>query len=259
MTSKAPGHWLLVIDQDRCTGCWTCSVACKQLHNEPNGVWWSRILTTAPDRAPDMPPNTVVAPHIDEPEGHYPDLRMTYLPMQCQHCEDPPCLKVCPVQAIFKRSDGFVLTDYDRCTGCGTCIEACPYGARVSNWGKPEYPASAPSGTVSSYRTEGRLVYTEDRPPGVAEACILCVERVDHGLEPCCVEICPVGARTFGDYDDPASAVRRLVDEGGAKPILSELGTGPRLYYRPPRKHDIATPAQRHVEWEEQGRPVTSP
>lgn len=261
MSPEAEKHWVMVVDQDRCVGCWTCSVACKQLHNQPDGVWWNRILTTAPDQPPDAPfkANTPVRRHIDEPEGQYPDLRMSYLPVQCEHCEDPPCLKTCPVQATFRRGDGIVLVDYERCIGCGTCLVDCPYGARVSNWGKAEYPPSSPSGTSTSYRVDGRLVYTQERPAGVAEACTLCVDRVDKGLQPCCVEICPVGARAFGDYNDPASAVRRIVDQGGASPIMAGLGTRPRIYYRAPRKHDIATPADRHRQWEEQGRPVTSP
>lgn len=254
-------HWVLVVDQDRCTGCWTCAVACKQLHNEPNGVWWLRVLTTAPDRVPDAPDGqgTTGGLDMDQPEGEYPDLRMTYLPMQCQHCEDPPCLKTCPVEAVFRRDDGIVLVDYERCIGCGTCIVECPYGARVSNWGRPEYPPGSPSGTSTAYRTDGRLVYTLERPPGVAESCILCVDRLPKDLQPCCVEICPVGARAFGDLNDPAGEVRRLINEGGAAPVMAELGTKPRIYYRPPRKRDISTPADRHVQWEEQGRPVTTP
>lgn len=261
MSSAPEKHWVMVIDQDRCIGCWTCSVACKQLHNQPDGVWWNRILTTAPDQAPDAPlaTGTSAAHNIDEPQGEYPELRMTYLPMQCQHCEDPPCLKTCPVHATFRRGDGIVLIDYERCIGCGTCLVDCPYGARVSNWGKAEYPPSSPSGTSTDYRVDGRLVYTQERPPGVAEACILCLNRIDINLQPCCVEICPVGARTFGDLNDPASGVRRLVDQGGASPIMADLGTKPRLHYRPPRKHDISTPADRHIEWEDQGRPVTTP
>lgn len=261
MSTTKPGkRWVMVIDQDRCVGCWTCAVSCKQLYNQPNGVWWNRILTNAPNQEPDRPPTGgSVAQHIDQPQGQYPDLRMTYMPLACQQCEDPPCLKSCPVQATFRRDDGVVLVDFNRCIGCRTCVAVCPYGTRVTNWGRPEYPPSAPTGLGSDYDTEGRVVYTQERPPGVAEACTFCVARIDVDLPPCCVEICPTGARAFGDINDPASEVRRLLDKGGAMPIMVQQGTRPRVYYRPARKRDIGTPEERQaVKHANNGRSASS-
>lgn len=262
-TNPPEKHWVMVIDQDRCVGCWSCCVSCKQLHNQPDGVWWNRILTTAPNDQVDRPPSggSAYAGNIDEPQGVYPDLRMAYRPMACQQCEDAPCVKACPVQATFRRSDGVVLIDFDRCIGCHTCVAVCPYGTRVTAWGEANYPAPGSSGTSTPYRTDGgRLVYTQSRPPGVAEGCTFCVERIDVNLPPCCVEICPAGARSFGDLNDPASEVRRMVDKGGAVPIMSDLGTRPHVYYRPARKRDISTPEERQaVKHANMGRSATSP
>lgn len=242
---KTDQHWVMVIDQDRCVGCWTCAVACKGDHNGPDGVWWIRVLTTAPNQAPTH--GEGVAAHIDEPQGTYPELQMAYRPMHCLHCEDAPCVSGCPVGATFRREDGVVLVDYDRCIGCRVCVAECPVGSMVFTWGDGRYPTGAPSGWPFDYATDGRTVYTPERASGLAEKCTLCVERIDQDLPPCCVEICPVGARTFGDANDPNSEVRRMIDKGGAIPALTETGVRPRVYYRPARKRDIATPSERLV------------
>jgi molybdopterin-containing oxidoreductase family iron-sulfur binding subunit len=115
-------QWGMVIDQDRCIGCWTCAVGCKEINNEPLGFWWNRILTTAPnDLSGADNSDAVTAPasdNIDVPSGTYPQLELAYLPVACQHCDDAPCLKVCPVGATFQRDDGSILIDFDRCIGC---------------------------------------------------------------------------------------------------------------------------------------------
>jgi len=182
MAEKRPAHTphhVMVIDTNRCVGCWTCAVGCKEINNEPLGFWWNRILTTAPNES-----TTAAAPaseNIDVPRGVFPDLELAYLPVACQHCNDAPCVKVCPVQATFRRDDGTVLVDYERCIGCRYCMAACPYGVRVFNWGDAEY---APGGTVGygkNYRYDDRLVFTPERPKGVVEKCTFCVERIDVG------------------------------------------------------------------------------
>jgi dimethyl sulfoxide reductase iron-sulfur subunit len=229
-------RWGMVIDQNRCTGCWTCAVGCKEINNEPLGYWWNRILTTAPGEASGETSPALTDPaseSIDVPHGTFPELSMAYLPVACQHCEDAPCVKVCPVEATFRGKDGVVLVDYERCIGCRYCMAACPYGIRVFNWGDAKHEPDFTVGYGKDYRENGRLVLTPDRPRGVVEKCMGCVERTAVGEQPFCVEVCPVGARVFGDLDDPESEVSLLVNEGGASPLLPDLGTNPRVSYVP--------------------------
>jgi len=223
----------MVIDTNRCVGCWTCAVACKEINNEPLGVWWNRVLTAAPNQA-----TTQEAPasqNIDVPHGVFPDVSMAYLPMACQHCEDAPCVKVCPVQATYRRDDGTVLVDYDRCIGCRYCMAACPYGVRVFNWGDNQYAAGGDVGYGADYHDDGRLVFTPERPKGVVEKCTFCVELIDDGEDPFCVQCCPTGARVFGDLNDPTSEAAQMVQEG-AQQLHPELGTNPNVYYIPRKR-----------------------
>ncbi|QGA84395.1 sulfate reduction electron transfer complex DsrMKJOP subunit DsrO [Halomicrobium sp. LC1Hm] len=202
----------LVIDQERCIGCQTCAVTCKQENNVPMGQFWNRVLTVGGD-------------HIDTPEGSYPedgesgDLDMQYQPTACQHCENAPCVKVCPVNATYKREDGIVEIDYDKCIGCRYCMAACPYNARVFNWDEPQHRPEEGTGDV------------EERPQGVVEKCTFCSHRVEEGLDPACAVNCPADARIFGDLDDETSTVSKYVNEYNTEQLLDEKGTDPNTYY----------------------------
>jgi len=210
--SAAP-HWAMVVDRERCIGCWSCAVICKSENDLPLGTWWNRILTEGDE--------------IDQPEeARGGALEMHWLPLACQHCENAPCVKVCPVGATYHRDDGLVMQDYDRCIGCRYCMIACPYGVRVFNWGAPVRPTPYDTGMVAP------------RPIGTVEKCTMCVHRLVEDQVPSCVWSCPTGARVFGDLDDPDSRVNRLIREREGFELLEEAGTKPSVHYLPPRRRN---------------------
>ncbi len=190
----------MVIDLRTCMGCNACVAACTEENQTP---YWDDVFRT----------------HVEDiPFGAYPDVGRVLLPRLCMHCEDAPCVRVCPTGASYKTEDGFVLVDYDKCMGCGYCIVACPFGAR--------------------YRYERDMVHeaqeryggdVQHRVPHV-DKCTFCVHRVREGREPACVETCPAHARIFGDLDDPNSEVHHLVTSGQAQPIGS-MGPRPKVFY----------------------------
>jgi len=198
----------MTIDLKRCIGCHTCAVGCKLENNVPMGMAWNRILTKG-------------GPHMDTPQGEYPYVEMEYVPLACQHCENAPCVKVCPVGASFKTEDGRILIDYDRCIGCRYCMTACPYNARVFNWQKA---VRIPEHDTGSAETPKRSV-------GVVEKCSFCEQRLAKGEEPFCVTVCPARARKFGDLDDPESEVSKLIRTRDAEQLLEDKGTRPNVYY----------------------------
>lgn len=196
----------MTIDLKRCMGCHTCALGCKMQNNVPMGMLWNRILTDGGE-------------DVDTARGEFPNLKKSWLPLACLHCENAPCVKVCPVGATYRDDDGRVLINYDRCIGCRYCMAACPYNVRVFNWQKPVREPGFSYGEAPT------------RPKGVMEKCTLCVERTAKGLEPRCVEVCPAKARKFGDLDDPHSEVARAVRERGGQQLLAEKGTKPQVYY----------------------------
>lgn len=199
----------MLIDLTRCIGCDACTVACKQENGTPMDVFFARVL------------NIEV--------GKYPQTKRVYLPMLCYHCENPACLKACPNKAIFKRPDGVVLIDQDRCRGTGACTSACPYG---NIFLKPE---------DDWYLNEDEPYERDFVKPrlknNVARKCTYCVQRVDQGLDPACVVACPTKARIFGDMEDPKSEISTYIEEQieltGRHPfkLLPQAGTQPAGIY----------------------------
>lgn len=179
----------MLIDLRRCIGCHACYVACQAENEVPSGVFRSHVRYYE--------------------RGKYPEVRRYFLPVLCNHCENPACVKVCPTLASYKREDGIVLVDYDKCIGCGYCMIACPYGVRYFN---PEKTNAVP------YK-------------GVADKCTFCVHRVDAGIVPSCVNTCIGRARIFGDLNDPESEIAQLVATQPVTVLKPEEGTKPRVYY----------------------------
>ena len=211
-----PGRrWIMVIDLAKCDGCGACMTACSKMHYIPPTRQWLKVLM--------MPP---------EEDGG----AATYFPQPCYHCDNPPCTKVCPVDATFKRDDGAVLIDNERCIGCRFCMAACPYSARSFNWGSPEDP---PQAEERPYSPE----WSYPRKRGTVEKCDFCTDMAAKGLLPPCTSSCPMGAIYYGDENEDAvtngnnETVRlsKLLEDGAAYRQMEELGTRPRVWYLPPR------------------------
>ncbi|MFY0686014.1 MAG: 4Fe-4S dicluster domain-containing protein [Cyclobacteriaceae bacterium] len=150
--------------------------------------------------------------------GHF------YMGTQCFHCENPPCVDVCPVQATWKEKDGIVVIDYDWCIGCRYCMAACPYDGRRFNWSTPEVPEEEVNKT--QHYLGNRL-----RKKGVMEKCTFCIQRSREGKNPACVEACPTGARVFGNLLDPESEIRWILDNKKVFRLKEDLGTEPKFWY----------------------------
>jgi Fe-S-cluster-containing dehydrogenase component len=222
-------RWGMVIDLDKCFACQSCTLACRMENNTPvagpdqssrgRAILWNEVL-----------------PFV---EGEYPQVTMTLIPRPCQHCDNPPCIKVCPVKATYKNDEGIVLVDYNRCIGCRFCTVACPYQVRYFNWYKPEWPEA-----LREHLNPDPEV--APRPKGVVEKCTFCIQRLRKAQEkaeaegrpftatdytPACVQTCTGHARYFGDLDDPDSLVSQLAASPRAFRLLEEMGTEPKVYY----------------------------
>ena len=212
----------MVIDTRRCVGCRACVVACKAENKTPPGVSYTVVVEEA------------VANRFDD--------KPIFMTKPCFHCENPPCVDVCPVSATFKRErDGLVVIDYDRCIGCRYCITGCPYGARSFDFGE-NYAAVAgatayaavPSPEYGQFRAR-----SEGSPVGNVRKCTFCLHLQDvegrydkaAGRWPACAKTCTGHAIFFGDFNDPESEISKLVRERQPVRLKEELGTEPNVHY----------------------------
>lgn len=202
----------MVIDLRRCVGCDSCTVACRVENFTPPGILWCDIRKSE--------------------RGSYPDAKLISIPVNCYHCKNPPCVKVCPTGASYKQEDGVVLVDYEKCIGCQACILSCPYRARSFVYGVAEYYPG--KGLTPYEHLRDSMKGSKRHVPGVTEKCTFCVGRVDDGRQPFCVETCIGEARFFGDLNDPNSKVSELIAKRGALQMRPDLGTDPSVYYIPP-------------------------
>ncbi|HOE17635.1 MAG TPA: 4Fe-4S dicluster domain-containing protein [Syntrophorhabdaceae bacterium] len=210
-------RWGMVINLNKCIGCYACMIACKQEHYLPSQVFWGRVL-------------------VGE-TGKYPTVRKQVYPVLCNHCQDAACVNVCPTGASIKREDGIVIIDYDKCVGCRYCVMACPYQQRTfyGDDGKEYFPGQG----FTEWEIIGRKLNPLQK--GTVVKCTFCAERVDEGIKrglkpgvdrdatPACVNACPAKARFFGDLDDPESEVSKLAKRGSQ--LSPEHGTNPSVYY----------------------------
>ncbi len=202
----------LVIDLNVCVGCHACVTSCKEWNTsgaagtmgdqnpygeDPTGTFFNRVQTFE--------------------VGEYPNTQTVHFPKSCLHCEDPPCVPVCPTGASYKRAeDGIVLVDYDKCIGCKYCSWACPYGAREL-----------------------------DAQQKVMKKCTLCVDRIydaslpERDRKPACVLACPTNARLFGDVHDSESIVSKAIRDAGGYALMPEADTKPANHYLPRRKTSV--------------------
>ena len=209
------------LDLSRCIGCRRCVYACVHENNQSRSpqVHWIRVLGLEKEHGIDLAhADPYYQPETVPEEGHF------YMPVACQQCRRPPCTRVCPVKATWSEPDGIVVIDYDWCIGCRCCMAACPYGARRFNWSQPELPGE---------ELNPRTHYLGNRPrmQGVVEKCTFCIHRTRQGRYPACVEICPVGARKFGNLLDPDSEIRYIIENKRVLVLKQELNTQPKFYY----------------------------
>jgi Fe-S-cluster-containing dehydrogenase component len=233
---RGKSWWGMAIDLDLCTACGACAVACKTENNVPpaapgedhagTGIYWMDLVAREPVQ-PGEPPREI-------------------LPMPCMQCENPPCVKVCPVNATYQNVEGIIGMLWDRCIGCRYCEVSCPYSRRFFNWTEPEWPESYRNFLNPDVAT---------RPEGVVEVCTFCMhrlraKRLDARLEgrelvdaevqrlPACAQSCPAGAIVFGDLADSQSLITRLSKSSRVFRLLEHLGTRPKVFYLARERRD---------------------
>ncbi len=222
----------MVIDLQRCLGCGACVITCKNENNVQSGFFWAN--------------------KINRTVGKFPNVRYEYVPTLCNHCENAPCVKGCPTQALHKGDGNITMHDPEKCIGCKTCIARCPYEVISFNEKKPHefWRSDKPliKGATSSpqevtQKVKGKVIpyYNSDkegthakaglRYKGIVEKCTLCDHRVKKGKLPYCVKSCPAKARIFGDLNDPNSKVRQILGKYRPWRLKEHLGTEPKVFY----------------------------
>jgi molybdopterin-containing oxidoreductase family iron-sulfur binding subunit len=206
--------WGMVIDVKACIGCRRCVYACVEENNigRDSGFTYIQVL--------EMEPGKVDVEHgnPDYTEAGSPD--KWYMPVQCMQCAKAPCVYGCPVKATWREPDGIVVIDYDKCIACRNCMVTCPYGARHFNWKEPEVPKAEVNPEVPL-----------EEKAGVVEKCTFCIQRTRKGETTACTAACPVGARKFGDLNDPDSEVSQLLKTRRVWRLKEEYGTEPMIWY----------------------------
>ncbi|MFB0507760.1 MAG: 4Fe-4S dicluster domain-containing protein [Thermodesulfobacteriota bacterium] len=210
-------HWVYVIDVKKCVGCAACIAACQTENRTPPGV--------------------VYRPVIHEELGKYPNVTRRHIPRLCNHCDNPPCTPVCPVDATYKRADGIVVMDYNRCIGCRYCLSACPYNSRLFDFGefyakgKGFFPIM-PYENVHTYEYKVNWKRHKGKSPvGNVRKCHFCLHRIERGLLPACLVTCLGGVNYFGDSNDSKSLVSKLISQPNVIRLREEVGTDPQVYY----------------------------
>jgi molybdopterin-containing oxidoreductase family iron-sulfur binding subunit len=210
------------LDLSRCVGCRRCAYACAAENNNARGegeIHWIKVLELDKEHGVDLAhANAYYEAEAVPRPGHF------YMPVACQQCRNPACVKVCPAGATWKEPDGIVVVDYDWCIGCRCCMSACPYGARRFNWREPELPAA-------ELNPNTHYLGNRPRQKSVVEKCTFCIQRVREGRYPACVEVCPMGARKFGNLLDPTSEIRQIMEKKRVFILKEELATRPQFYY----------------------------
>lgn len=218
-------RWMMVIDTRKCVGCSACTIACVAENH--------------------LPPGVVYRPVVTEEFGEFPNVQLRFTPRPCMQCEHPPCTPVCPVNATWKRPDGIVAIDYDKCIGCGYCITACPYNARTRDLGEFYTQGAAEGaeggsllGTPAPWEGQPNYEYGKawdrqkgDSPAGNARKCQFCLHRLEVGQLPQCVTSCIGRATFFGDANDPDALVNELARKANTHRLLEHLGTSPSVIY----------------------------
>jgi molybdopterin-containing oxidoreductase family iron-sulfur binding subunit len=208
----------------RCIGCRKCAHACLKENNQSRSD--SDDIEMSYIRVLELNKGAI---NLETSSAYYdaakvPQPDKYYMPVQCHQCRESPCTKVCPVKATWQESDGLVVVDYNWCIGCRYCMAACPYDARRFNYQKPTITAAAinPNQSYLSNRL---------RPKGVVEKCTFCLHRTREGKYPACLEVCPTGARVFGNLRDPDSEINYILKNKRVYVLKEDVGTLPRFYY----------------------------